>query len=183
MTRNGGTRPHFGTDVTAPIGTDLVAMEAGTVTFAGNTAGDGGRQVHVLMADGTVYKYFHLSAIPEGIARDVVVQEGQVIAVSGNSGNAGGLTATNEDHVHVSVIGPNGNSINPVIWLNDPNAGVPVDVVATTGTPPATPVTVPAGSANEQTITGPNGTVTVRQQPLPDGQPHEHPAPVRPRPR
>jgi RHS repeat-associated protein len=182
MTRNGGARPHFGTDITAPVGTNLVAMESGTVTFADNTAGDGGRQVHVRMADGTVYKYFHLSAIPEGIARDVAVQEGQVIAVSGNSGNAGGLAATNEDHVHVSVIGANGN-INPVTWLNDPNAGVPVDVVSTTGTPPATPITVAAGTANEQTITGPNGTVTVRQQPLPAGQPHEHPAPARQQPR
>jgi len=39
--------------------------------FADNTAGRGGRQGHVRMADGTVYKYFHLSAIPEGIARDM----------------------------------------------------------------------------------------------------------------
>jgi RHS repeat-associated protein len=175
MTRSGGTQAHWGTDITAPIGTDLVAMESGTViAVRPNDVGDGGRQVHVRMPDGTIYKYFHLSAIPQGIAAGVAVQEGQVIAVSGNSGNAGGLTATNEDHVHTSVIGPNGNSINPVTWLNDPNAGVPVDVVTTTGTPPATPITVPAGSANEQIITGPTGTVTVRQQPLPVGQPHIH---------
>lgn len=181
MTRNGGTRAHWGTDITAPIGTDLVAMESGTVTYVeANDVGDGGRRIHVTMADGTVYKYFHLSAISQGIAVNSAVDEGQVIAVSGNSGNAGGLTANNEDHVHVSIIGAGGaGNLNPVTWLNDPNAGVPVDVVGTTGTPPTTPVTVAAGTANEQTINGPTGTVTVRQQPIPAGQPHVHPPPRR----
>ena len=178
MTRSGGTEGHFGTDITAPLGTNLVAMEAGEVIAVTKTK-VGGLQVHVRMADGTIYKYFHLSGVPNGIRPGANVQEGQVIAASGNSGNAGGLTQTNEDHVHVTVLDANGANVNPVEWLNDPNADVPVDVVSTTGTPPPAPVTVPAGSPNQQTITDPNGSVTVQQQPLPSGQPHKHKPPRR----
>jgi murein DD-endopeptidase MepM/ murein hydrolase activator NlpD len=176
MTRSGGTKGHFGTDITSPKGTNLVAMEAGEVIEV-KTTKVGGLQVYVRMSDGSVYKYFHLSAVSNGISKGVNVQEGQVIAASGNSGNASSYAGTNEEHVHVTVLDANGANVNPVEWLNDPNADVPVDVLTTTGTPPQTPITVPAASPNQQTITDPNGSVTIQQQPLPPGQPHKHKPP------
>lgn len=66
MTRSGGTKGHFGTDITAPKGTNLVAMEAGEVIEV-KTTNVGGLQVYVRMADGSVFKYFHLSAVSNGI--------------------------------------------------------------------------------------------------------------------
>lgn len=178
MTRSGGKKGHFGTDITSSNGTNLVAMEAGVVTEM-KTAPKGGLQVHVKMADGSVYQYYHLSAVASGIKKGVSVQEGQIIATSGNSGNAISYAGTPEEHVHVTVLDANGANVNPVEWLNDPNADAPVDVLSTTGTPPPTPTNVPAGSPNQQTITGPNGSVTVQQQPLPPGQPHKHKPPIK----
>jgi murein DD-endopeptidase MepM/ murein hydrolase activator NlpD len=81
-------RIHKGTDFHAPLGTPLVAIEAGTVVQA-NWHWAGGRQIYIRAdSTGDVYYYAHLDDWEEWIWTGTRVEAGDVIGTLGGSGNA-----------------------------------------------------------------------------------------------
>ncbi len=85
---------HRGIDIAVPDGTPVVAMSGGTVTFAGQQNGYG--LLVVLRHHGSTHSlYGHLSELRVKVGDRV--QGGQVIALSGHSGNARG------PHLHFEV--------------------------------------------------------------------------------
>jgi murein DD-endopeptidase MepM/ murein hydrolase activator NlpD len=103
-------RLHAGEDFAAPVGTKLVSMSSGTVTFAGEESGFG-NLVKIRYWDGTVTFYGHMSriAVSEG---DSVVP-GQVVGRSGNTGHSTG------PHLHLEIHPDGGAAVNPLPWLAD----------------------------------------------------------------
>lgn len=95
-------RSHEGVDLMAPMGTPLVAVAAGRVSFGYNELG--GRVAWVHGADGTRYYYAHLSRIA-GFPRQV--RPGDVIGYVGMTGNAGA------PHLHWEVHPGGGAAVNP----------------------------------------------------------------------
>jgi murein DD-endopeptidase MepM/ murein hydrolase activator NlpD len=91
-----------------PIGTILIASRAGTVTrifdsYFDNTGIPGEENVvGIAHDDGSVALYFHLAENGAMVAMQQVVNKGDVIALSGNSGNS------TEPHLHFIVDGPPG---------------------------------------------------------------------------
>lgn len=76
-----------GTDYLCPMGTQVVAVKAGTVTTAWNSATGyvGGRWVSIDHGDGDVTQYLHLDAVKVTVGQRVA--QGELIALSGSSGN------------------------------------------------------------------------------------------------
>jgi murein DD-endopeptidase MepM/ murein hydrolase activator NlpD len=88
-------RPHEGIDLTAPIGTPVLAAGAGEVVYAGSALRGYGNMV-VLKHDGDLMTvYAHNSVLLVKVGDHVRV--GQPIARSGQSGHATG------PHVHFEV--------------------------------------------------------------------------------
>jgi murein DD-endopeptidase MepM/ murein hydrolase activator NlpD len=106
--RSGGRR-HEGTDVFAPLGTPVLAVDDGRLTFGQSELSGNFVQ---LQARDARYFYGHLSAFPTGplLARDEV-RAGDVIGFVGDTGNARGLPP----HVHFEVHPPEPRSppLNP----------------------------------------------------------------------
>jgi murein DD-endopeptidase MepM/ murein hydrolase activator NlpD len=102
-------RAHQGLDIAAPVGTPIRAPLAGTVIESGPASGFG-LWVRVRHDDGTVTVYGHInrSLVREGQR----VAAGEQIAEVGNRGHSTG------PHLHIEVITPNGNKINPRPWLD-----------------------------------------------------------------
>lgn len=109
----GSTAPHLGADYSGPVGGAVVAPAKAIVLYAGGNYDNngflenwvgwpagGGNTIHLLtQVNGTTYgiSFFHLSAgIP--VSAGQLVEQGQVIAYSGNSGNTTG------PHLHVEVV-------------------------------------------------------------------------------
>ncbi len=85
---------HRGVDIAVRDGTPVLAMQGGTVVFAGQQAGYG--TVVVLHHHGSTYTvYGHLSQLK--VKQGDHVAAGQIIALSGHSGNARG------PHLHFEV--------------------------------------------------------------------------------
>ena len=85
---------HRGVDIAVRDGTPVLAMQGGSVSFAGQQAGYG--SVVVLHHQGSTYTvYGHLSQI--NVKQGEHVEAGQTIALSGHSGNARG------PHLHFEV--------------------------------------------------------------------------------
>jgi murein DD-endopeptidase MepM/ murein hydrolase activator NlpD len=81
-------RVHKGTDFHAPVGSPLMAIEAGTVIQA-NWHWAGGRQIYIRAdSTGDVYYYAHLDSWEEWIWTGTRVEAGDVIGTLGGSGNA-----------------------------------------------------------------------------------------------
>ena len=106
----------MGVDCFAPLGTPLVAVEAGWIRYA--TPGDpfdctsggdiSGNRVSLRGRSGYVYYYGHLDTIL--VATDQPVEKGQVIGTVGQTGNA----ACSTPHLHVEVkCGDNGTPFDP----------------------------------------------------------------------
>jgi murein DD-endopeptidase MepM/ murein hydrolase activator NlpD len=91
-----GLRPdfHSGVDLAAPMGTPVSAMKKGEVVYAGQMSGYG---LVIMLQHGPRLRtvYGHLSELL--VRKGDVVQGGQVIAKSGNSGNASGA------HLHFEI--------------------------------------------------------------------------------
>jgi len=96
--RSGG-RVHSAIDIMAPRGTPVVAAGDGTILKL-RTGGMGGVTVYQLARDGrTLYYYAHLQRYAAGIREGIPIQQGEVIAYVGDSGNAG----AGNYHLHFSV--------------------------------------------------------------------------------
>jgi murein DD-endopeptidase MepM/ murein hydrolase activator NlpD len=101
---------HTGVDIAVPIGTPVRAMKDGTVAFAGEQSGYG--KVVILSHGANVRTvYAHLSEI--SVQKDERVKGRQIIARSGQSGNASG------PHLHFEVIRW-GREEDPVPLLGGP---------------------------------------------------------------
>lgn len=88
-------RPHEGIDLVAPIGTPVVAADGGEVVYAGNTVRGYGNMVVLRHRDDLMTVYAHNSVLLVKVG--AVVQAGDRIALSGQSGHASG------PHVHFEV--------------------------------------------------------------------------------
>ena len=97
---------HTGIDIGLPEGTDILAGQAGTVTFAGENGGYG---LLVVIEDetGLVSKYAHCSALL--VSAGQTVERGAVIAKVGTTGNSTG------PHLHMEVL-KDGQYLNPLYF-------------------------------------------------------------------
>ena len=98
-----GSTNHDGIDIGVPVGTRVVAANGGKVTRAGENGGYG-QYVEIQHAGGLVSFYGHLSQIK--VRSGQVVDRGDVIALSGNTGNSTG------PHLHFGMH-ENGVRIDP----------------------------------------------------------------------
>jgi murein DD-endopeptidase MepM/ murein hydrolase activator NlpD len=102
-------RPHTGVDITAPIGTPIVAAARGRVRFVGQDK-DYGLVVEIDHGYGLVTRYAHTSATLVHVGQHV--ERGDAIARVGQSGLADG------PHLHYEVL-VNGVPTNPTRYLLD----------------------------------------------------------------
>jgi murein DD-endopeptidase MepM/ murein hydrolase activator NlpD len=99
---------HEGTDILAPMGTELVASERGVVTRMG-TGTLGGITVWLKGESGTSYYYAHLTGYAPLVHEGLVVDAGTVLGYVGTTGNAVG----GPPHVHFEIHPDDGPAINP----------------------------------------------------------------------
>ena len=111
----GAKNYHKGVDIGLPEGTEILAGQDGTVTFAGNS-GDYGLVVVLDDGNGLVSKYAHCSVLL--VSAGQTVHAGDVIAKVGNTGNSTG------PHLHLEVI-KDGQYLNPLYFVvtNDYGTG------------------------------------------------------------
>ncbi len=95
---------HGGIDLAVPAGTPVYAAGGGTVIFNGWSSWGYGYTV-VIAHGGSLTLYGHLNG--SFVRCGEVVEQGQNIAVSGNSGNSSG------PHLHFEIRGPDGRPTSP----------------------------------------------------------------------
>jgi murein DD-endopeptidase MepM/ murein hydrolase activator NlpD len=100
--------PHPGIDIAPPFGTPIGAAHSGIVTFVGWQDGYG-MHVEVTQADGYVTTYSHMSAFS--------VKVGQLVVAGQQLGNVGSTGYSTGPHLHFEVHMPNGQRMDPAIWL------------------------------------------------------------------
>ncbi|WFB11642.1 M23 family metallopeptidase [Streptomyces sp. LX-29] len=116
------TSTHSGQDLVVPTGTPVKAVHSGTVVKAGpNGGGDGpayGNAVVIRHDNGTYTQYAHNSVLKVSVGQTVAT--GQVIALSGSTGNSSG------PHLHFEVrTTPNyGSSVEPLGFLRSHGVGI-----------------------------------------------------------
>lgn len=81
-------RPHYGSDLAAPIGTPVMAPADGEVSFAESGLHYEGALILIDHGQGLVSAYLHLSKVD--VAAGQVVRRGQVIGAVGKEGRATG---------------------------------------------------------------------------------------------
>ncbi len=116
-------RMHAGIDFGAPVGSEVRAAADGVVEFAGPAQGFG-NHVKIKHA-GFETSYSHLSEIPESIKPGAVVKQGDVVALSGNTGLSTG------PHLHFEFY-LNGDAVDPL-----PHLGAEIQTAAATLAGPA----------------------------------------------
>lgn len=93
-----------GTDYPCPIGTKVKASKDG-IAVRVNTLPSNGKNIKLLHPDGTTSYYLHLSKFK--IKLNQRVKQGELIGLSGNTGNSTG------PHLHFSVTNAKGVLIDP----------------------------------------------------------------------
>jgi murein DD-endopeptidase MepM/ murein hydrolase activator NlpD len=110
-------RPHTGVDYAAPMGTPVMAIGDGVVTFKGYKGG-GGHTVKIRHNSTYESAYLHLSKYGKGIATGARVTQGQVIGYVGSSGTSTGA--------HLDFrIWKNGTPIDPLKMDSPPTEPIP----------------------------------------------------------
>ncbi|SEM49672.1 Murein DD-endopeptidase MepM and murein hydrolase activator NlpD, contain LysM domain [Butyrivibrio sp. ob235] len=104
----GASTFHKGVDWATPVGTAVMASNAGVVTRAGWGRGYG-YVIYISHSDGRETRYGHLSKIL--VKPGQSVSQGQKIALSGNTGVSTGA------HLHFEIL-INGAQVNPLNYLN-----------------------------------------------------------------
>jgi murein DD-endopeptidase MepM/ murein hydrolase activator NlpD len=99
-------------DIFCPTGSQFVAPTSGVIDFVRNEdiwspanddpAARGGMAVAMIGEDGVRYYGSHLSAVADGIAPGVYVAAGQLLGLTGNSGNA----RSTPPHLHFGISRP-----------------------------------------------------------------------------
>ncbi|RMG29509.1 MAG: M23 family metallopeptidase [Gammaproteobacteria bacterium] len=98
---------HSGVDIAGKYGTEVVAVAAGVVTWAGERAGYG-KLVEINHGNGYVTRYGHNSVLL--VKKGDRVEKGQAIARMGSTGRSTG------PHVHFEVL-YHGRTVNPARFL------------------------------------------------------------------
>lgn len=98
---------HEGVDIAGKLGTNILAVAAGVVTWSGERYGYG-TMVEVNHGNGYVTRYAHASE--NLVEAGDTVKKGQVIALMGSSGRSTG------PHVHFEVL-RNGRVVDPVKYV------------------------------------------------------------------
>jgi peptidoglycan LD-endopeptidase LytH len=114
--RGGGERRHEATDILAPRGTPVVAVDTGIVAKL-FTSKPGGLTVYQFdPAQNYAYYYAHLDGYAEGLTEGKLLKKGDLIGYVGTTGNAD----PNTPHLHFAIfeLGPEkhwwqGKPINP----------------------------------------------------------------------
>lgn len=91
----GDGRGHAGMDFKAPVGTEVFATYAGTVTRANWNWNANGNCIEIQTADGLLLKYLHLSE--NKVKAGDTVQPGQLVGLVGNTGRSFG------PHLHYQI--------------------------------------------------------------------------------
>lgn len=104
---HGTVRAHRGVDFAVPIGTPIAAPYPGTITTARMDASGFGGFVVVDHGNGVQSWYGHLDGWPNNISVGSSVEQGDIIALSGNTGTSTG------PHLHYEIR-VDGSPINPV---------------------------------------------------------------------
>lgn len=103
----GASTNHKGIDWAVPVGTAVMASNGGTITKAGWGSGYG-YCVYIRHEDGRETRYAHLSKVLVSVGQHV--NQGQKIALSGNTGRSSG------PHLHFELR-INGAAVNPLKYL------------------------------------------------------------------
>lgn len=106
--KKGASTYHRGIDWATPVGTAVMASSSGTVSRAGWGSGYG-YVIYIDHEDGKQTRYGHLSKVLVSVGQKV--QQGQKIALSGNTGVSTG------PHIHFEIL-VNGSQVNPMKYLN-----------------------------------------------------------------
>jgi murein DD-endopeptidase MepM/ murein hydrolase activator NlpD len=118
--RDGGERRHEATDILAPRGTPVVAVDTGIIAKL-FTSKPGGLTVYQFdPAQKYAYYYAHLDRYADGLREGMLVKKGDAIGYVGTTGNAD----PNTPHLHFAIfeLGPEkrwweGKPINPYPFL------------------------------------------------------------------
>jgi murein DD-endopeptidase MepM/ murein hydrolase activator NlpD len=102
-------RMHNGNDFGTPVGTPIVAMSSGTVTFVGQEGGYGNK-VEIEYWDGTVSYYAHMDTFSVTVGQRVAA--GEKVGTSGNTGHSTG------PHLHLEIHPGGGGPTDPAPWLH-----------------------------------------------------------------
>lgn len=113
----GASTDHKGVDLAVPVGTPVRAMAAGTVVAVGDAAGGYGKSVTIDHGNGLTTLVGHLSGAD--VRPGDKVAAGQVIALSGNTGNTTG------PHTHFEVR-QGGQPVDPLAFFGGGKAS-PLD--------------------------------------------------------
>ncbi|WP_369228692.1 peptidoglycan DD-metalloendopeptidase family protein (plasmid) [Streptomyces sp. R39] len=105
-------RRHTGQDFAVPVGTPVHAVGTGVVVASG-CDGAFGNNIVIRHDNGYYTQYAHLSVLRVSTGHNV--RSGDVIALSGDSGNSSG------PHLHFEArVTPDfGSAVNPVIWMHE----------------------------------------------------------------
>ena len=98
-----GSTNHKGVDIGTPMGTPVLAAKSGTVTWASWNGGYG-ISVYVDCGDGMVIRYGHLSETSVEVGQTVA--QGDLLGLSGNTGNSTGPHLHFEMRVNDEVVDP-----------------------------------------------------------------------------
>ena len=122
---------HGGIDISAPIGTSVLATADGTITKAGQDS-HYGKFISIAHPDGSVSQYGHLSM--QSVHEGQQVRRGQIIGAVGATGHATG------SHLDFRI-SQNGTRIDPMTVLSAPGATT-VAMATTSARPTMRPSTV-----------------------------------------
>ncbi|MFN9622962.1 MAG: peptidoglycan DD-metalloendopeptidase family protein [Cyanobacteriota bacterium] len=99
-------RMHKGIDIANSVGTPILAVQSGRITYAGWNDGGYGYMVEITHADGSVSRYAHQSRILVRVGEEV--SQGQQIGLMGSTGRSTG------PHLHFEIHAPGLGAINPM---------------------------------------------------------------------
>lgn len=121
-----GSRRHEAIDILAPRGTDVVAVEDGTIARLFTSAAGGLTIYQFDPTDTYVYYYAHLDSYAFGLKEGQAVRKGEVIGSVGTTGNA----PKNTPHLHfgISKLDPDrrwwgGTALDPFLVWRDEDEG------------------------------------------------------------
>ncbi|MBN2693061.1 M23 family metallopeptidase [bacterium] len=101
------SRKHNGVDFPVPVGSPFISVAKGRVINIGYQANGAGHWLRLKHSNGYETEYFHLNSIKNGLREGVVVQQGEVLGATGNSGRSTG------PHLHYGMR-KNGSYVNPM---------------------------------------------------------------------
>lgn len=111
--RSGG-RTHKGVDMSASLGTPLVAMETGRIYRLANST-LGGLSVYLRGNSGDIYYYAHMDSWADGLAGGQQVSAGDVLGTVGTTGNSPSWLP----HLHLGWQPGGGDWANPYPLVNE----------------------------------------------------------------